>query len=152
MRLIISPFCCSSDSTPLLCARSISMKCSRLSWVVLAVAARCTAGFFVTGNHGLIAPAFRQCENTSRAPPGAPSQRGGGDTLTMGAAGKKRKKVRRDLAALRHAYGRNTTHCFIHHSHISPVPNTMSHGVISCRRLMSRTAYSCIYSYSFHVS
>lgn len=43
-----------------------------------------------------MAPAFRHRESTSRAPAKAPSHRGGSDTLTMGAAGKKRKKVRRD--------------------------------------------------------
>ena len=71
------------------------MKCSRLSCVILAVAAQCAAGFLVTGNHGVMAPSLRHRESTSRAAAEAQCQRGGIDTLMMGAAGKKRKKVRR---------------------------------------------------------
>ncbi|CAN0178857.1 unnamed protein product [Laminaria digitata] len=50
-----------------------------------------------------MAPVFRHRECTSRAAAEAPSRRGGSDTLTMGAAGKKRKKLEKE--ALKSAGG-----------------------------------------------
>lgn len=136
-----------------MCVRSSSMKCSRLSCVVLAVAAQCAAGFLVTGNHGLMVPAFRHRESTSRAVVEAPSQRGGSDTLTMGAAGKKRKKVRRDQYGNHPWQGSfvlpSTTHCSInsHHLHISLVPG---HVGTRCYAIMSMTTDCYVNTFMLH--